>query len=864
LDDHRGVTERGEAPDTLDRALRDIRPEHRDVGAALTRANLRASLFGRSEAVVVGRYTIEAQLGAGGGGEVFVAHDPELSRKVALKLLHVRGNPDRLLAEGQALARLSHPNVVPVYDTGRFGQQVYVVMELVVGATLRSYCADERRTVRDIVQAYRGAGAGLAAAHRAGFVHRDFKPDNALVGDDGRVRVVDFGLARAGEPEHPLAAGLASGVVTRAGLGTPRYMAPEQVAGDALSAATDQFAFCVSLREGVSARGAVPRWLEAIIRRGTAISPAARFPSMDAVVAALGRDPASRWKRRALLAGVVGLAGATFIIGRANHHAEPSCDPSAALGATWSSDAKSRVTARLASLRSPYASLTSPQLLARFDRYVARWQVGHRDACVLHRDGAQSTVVFDRRVACLSRAKAALAAATELAATAVDASLPDALVAVDGLPDLDRCGDASVLSSAIDPPPTELAAEVAALGEELAALEIDVRGARPDARERVAAAVTHARSLRYPPILARALYVAGRAAEMTGRRAEAIGPFNEATLLSLEAGDRALAVEAFAIGMWAESLTNRKDASLAAAYFEAIAAGLPETDRSTRAVLANAIGGAAHVVGLRDQARAAFARAVELSRGVTGPKAMELAEARSNLAMVTDDPRRASELALERVAIVETALGANHPKALTARIDAAYFEPHRDRGYAQLRAPCNGLSELHPTQRLYIVDCQFEVGWLAYERGDAAAMRSAFERVIAAAKDGFGHRVAIARAHLARLAGHEEQAERIVDAELAKFGALVEGAWWLHPLPDVPWWELLDVADLELVRGRPAVALGYLERVIATNPSVLVARRLAFARASLARAGARQYAAAAIAWYRAAGGYEGVMAELSR
>ena len=155
-------------PGALDHLFRGARPGAVDVPAAVSRARVASALFGEAEPVRIGRYVVEAKAGAGGGGVVLAARDPELARRVAIKLVH-GGQRDRMLAEGQALARLSHPNVVPVYDVGVHGDQVYVVMELVEGQTLRAYCAPPRKA-RDVVRAYRQAGEGLAAAHRAGLV----------------------------------------------------------------------------------------------------------------------------------------------------------------------------------------------------------------------------------------------------------------------------------------------------------------------------------------------------------------------------------------------------------------------------------------------------------------------------------------------------------------------------------------------------------------------------------------------------------------------------------------------------------------------------------------------------------------------
>ena len=220
---------------------------------------------------MVGRYVVIGKLGAGGMGVVYAAYDPELDRKVAVKLLRagVGASVDartRLLREAQALARLAHPNVVAVHDTGSVGERVWLAMEFIDGQTLAAWCAAQpqrRSRWREVLAVMMRAGRGLQAAHAAGLVHRDFKPDNVMVGVDGRVCVMDLGLARhdrngstrAGEPAwHPGAGqGVLSLHLTQAGavMGTPSYMAPEQFEGAEVTPAADVFAFSVTLWEAL-------------------------------------------------------------------------------------------------------------------------------------------------------------------------------------------------------------------------------------------------------------------------------------------------------------------------------------------------------------------------------------------------------------------------------------------------------------------------------------------------------------------------------------------------------------------------------------------------------------------------------------
>jgi eukaryotic-like serine/threonine-protein kinase len=261
---------------------------------------------GLAQGARIGRYVVLGLLGRGGMGEVYAAYDPELDRKIAVKLLRARGHDPatpadgktRLLREAQAIARLSHPNVVVVYDVGTFADSVFIAMEFVEGHTVGYWLAARPRKVKDVLDVFMAAGRGLVAAHTAGLVHRDFKPDNVMITKSGQVRVMDFGLARQqvrdDEPSlasqavldaQTRAAALAETVppnvdpdvtakladvdgdapppsgsggylqvkLTRTGavLGTPAYMAPEQFAGLGGDARTDQFSFAVALYEGL-------------------------------------------------------------------------------------------------------------------------------------------------------------------------------------------------------------------------------------------------------------------------------------------------------------------------------------------------------------------------------------------------------------------------------------------------------------------------------------------------------------------------------------------------------------------------------------------------------------------------------------
>jgi serine/threonine protein kinase/Flp pilus assembly protein TadD len=299
------------------------------------------------EGTAVGRYIIVREVGGGGMGFVYLARDPELNRKVAIKLLRAERSPDwkegreRLLREAQAMAQLAHPNVISVYDVGTYAQEVFIAMEYVDGSTLTEWLSATKRSWRETVSIFAQAGRGLAAAHAAGILHRDFKPDNVLVGNDARVRVLDFGLARAAqgadgadsgissddanaEKIRPVGARMLSVALTKSGklMGTPAYMAPEQLIGERGDARTDQFSFCVALYQGLygelpfsgetvaalldqieqqrvkepSKAVRVPARVRKVVLRGLNRAREARYESIDDLLRELTQRPRAVWR----------------------------------------------------------------------------------------------------------------------------------------------------------------------------------------------------------------------------------------------------------------------------------------------------------------------------------------------------------------------------------------------------------------------------------------------------------------------------------------------------------------------------------------------------------------------------------------
>ncbi|HKV12684.1 MAG TPA: serine/threonine-protein kinase, partial [Thermoanaerobaculia bacterium] len=439
----------------------------------------------------IGRYVILDRIGGGGMGVVYTGYDPELDRKVALKLLR----PDRaageaarlrLLREAQAIARLSHPNVVAVHDAGTFGNQVFLAMEYVEGTTLRRWLDEERRPWGEVVERFLLAGRGLAAAHAAGLVHRDFKPDNVLLGTDGRVRVADFGLARAvGEagPEEPASAesgGILSSPITQLGMavGTPAYMAPEQLRGERADARSDQFSFCVALWEAlygerpfpgettgevvkavergavrdVPAGSRVPDRLRQALRRGLAADPAARYPALEELLDLLAKNPeAARRRWLAAAAAVLAVGGVFAGLGYLQAQRAQLCSGGEAkLAPVWNAERKEAGRQAFLASGLPFAAESWSRAEKALDVYLEGWAAMHRDACEATRmRGEQSEDLLDRRMFCLDQRLGEARALTEVFARADESVVMEVDNAVSKLGKVELCADTEALTARV-------------------------------------------------------------------------------------------------------------------------------------------------------------------------------------------------------------------------------------------------------------------------------------------------------------------------------------------------------------------------------------------------------------------------------
>lgn len=426
-------------------------------GAALLPGSVVATL---APGTLIGRYRVERVRGQGGMGVVYEATDPQLARKVALKFLRhaTAASTSQVLQEAQALARISHPNVVPVFDVGTYDGHVFIAMEFIEGATLGEWLATGP-AAEEVLAAFLQAGEGLAAAHDAGIVHRDFKPANVLRRSDGRVYVTDFGLAvvqatqAADADDRP---------------GTPAYMAPEQLAGRPVDARADQFAFCASLTEALTRvrpyggdtprarleaieRGAlgvevkqIPLGLGPALRRGLEADPSRRFPDLRAALASLRPRPRSRAGLAVIAVGALLVALAGYAVSR-----PAPCVPGAdRLATTWSAGERANVRRAISRPAKPWSDDLATSLTSALDGWASEWSHAYDDACAAtHVRHEQSERLLDLRMACLERRRVEFAAVTNALASLDEKSADTASTLVRGLRSLSACGDARRLES---------------------------------------------------------------------------------------------------------------------------------------------------------------------------------------------------------------------------------------------------------------------------------------------------------------------------------------------------------------------------------------------------------------------------------
>ncbi|HEY1554448.1 MAG TPA: serine/threonine-protein kinase [Kofleriaceae bacterium] len=619
----------------------------------------------------IGRFVVLGLLGSGGMGNVYSAYDPHLDRKVAIKLLHAEiaqtnaaNACTRLLREAQAMAKINHPNVIKVHETGTFGDQVYVAMEFADGGTLRAWLKLKQRPVSDVLELFVQAGRGLAAAHAAGLVHRDFKPDNVLLAKDGSVRVTDFGLVSVMndgtqrpptvEPLQPIDADVPlsqsnstplSQDLTRTGsiMGTPSYMSPEQFTGGEATATADQFAFCVALYEALyrqrpfagdtygelatnvvfgevraaPKRAKVPSWLRRVVLRGLARKPEDRHASMTALIAALARDPA----RRRRTATIAAMPIAVVAVGGALYALSPARGAECATGAdrtsaVWNDGTRAALDGAFRASRRPLAPAWSAAAQHQLDDWMHDWQGGYADACEATRvRGEQSEHLLDLRMQCLTRRLDEARATIEQIQAGGPEAVDHALQALHALPSVAPCADTSALLASVPPPDEQIErARVAAVRSQIGdARALEKLGRYKPAAAAAAVAMSAARATGYGPAIAEAGVLTGQIQYDLGDN-HASDSLRDALHVAAAAGDDATVIDASAWLVF--TLTVQKSdyapAEEIAGLAEAVAKHAnPPLDKQVR--LQDAIGMLESKRGHSAEAQARYEKALTLA-----------------------------------------------------------------------------------------------------------------------------------------------------------------------------------------------------------------------------------------------------------
>jgi len=585
--------------------------------------------------VRIGRYAILRKLGQGGMGVVYVAFDENLDRKVAIKVLRGELSRDdrgraRMLREAQALARLSHPNVVQVHEVSQWNDHDYVAMEFIAGQTLDHWLAAKPRGAREVLEVMVQAGRGLEAAHAANLVHRDFKPANLLLGNDGRARVLDFGLARTvseREPDAPVprtteavetaehSAGQLSCsdsdlggatvgssafdkllTVSGAVLGTPAYMAPEQHLGEPATALSDQFSFCVVLYEALYGRrpfkaksrteyavrvtegdieaapvkSGVPVWLRRVLVRGLAPVPADRWPSMAALLAELGRDRTRTGRRIVVATGLLAALGVALSI---SSNEPKICEANGGLDDLWGASQRDAVRVAFANTGMPEADAVLEYTQRSLDGYAQDMLAARVGACEARWVGrSQTDAQLELRTACLDQRQRELGAVVGVLADADRDVVLHAPELVAGLGDIGLCARVELLEAGTPVPKDADAVEAIArvrrvIAQAHAAREV---GRIAEGQSLTAGAWRAAEQLGFEPLLGELHYLKGR----------------NARLARDLVGARGHLVEAVAIAHGHQSHELAAQAWLHLALLEAESGGAP--DRSLEFSLASA------------------------------------------------------------------------------------------------------------------------------------------------------------------------------------------------------------------------------------------------------------------------------------
>lgn len=667
----------------------------------------------------LGKYVVVDEVGRGGVGKVYRALDPDLERMVAVKVLRQSSADStdraRFVREAKALARSSHPNVVSVFEVGAEDQQTFIVMELVRGSDLRRWLNDEERPRAEILQRFLEAGRGLQAAHDAGLIHRDFKPSNVLVSEVGS-KVTDFGLARSPSMHpsmHPSMAGDSSSQSISVGeqltqngfvLGTLAYMAPEQHAGEQLSPAADQYAFCISLFEAlvgerpfselrgaklvdakrrgapsIPANASIPAHVARAIERGLAPEPDERYPSMNALLSELERNPAARRRTVLMSAGLVMFGGGSVAlamsVSTAPMEAEPCTDAATHLRGVWDDARRDATRSAIEGTGVPYASKVWERTARELDAYGTAWTEMHTEACrATSVRGEQSSEVLDLRMACLRRAKSALEATGNVLLETDTKLLTKAHRIVSGLPEIERCADIEALQAESDPPPAHEAEAVEKAEDLLAQAKAQrIAGRYDEAQATLDITRLTLEGVNYQPAQIELRITEGYVLDHLGDFGAAEAALIDALNLSMARGQlremqRAASKLLHVVGY------HQRRSEEALQRYQKLALDLRPEDGVAQTAGLNHLALVLSVAGRNEEAEQAYRKSIELQRDRPAPNPADVARLHSNLGIILWAQGKLAESEAEQrraLELSEDELGRNHPGVVASRANLA-------------------------------------------------------------------------------------------------------------------------------------------------------------------------------------------------
>lgn len=771
---------------SLGRDVAAARPADDLLEATHLRNRLLERLAGRPAVPTkIGRFEILRRRGSGSFGVVFEARDPKLDRVIAVKV--VSGRPEQRAAirrEAEAAARVTHPNVIEVYDVGEIEHGVYIAMELVEGGTLAQWCAPPRSTA-EIVAAYLQAAHGLAAAHAAGIVHRDFKPSNALVGRDGRVRVIDFGLAQRDDATTSESTGSRAVLARTRTAGTPAFMAPEQHRGALVDARSDQFAFCVglwsalfgqhpfdgtdpdtigvgtshSLRDpGPGPRGVSRRVRRALVR-GLSPDPAHRFESMTALAVVLRSQPGPAWTPIVVAAVACGglITSLVSIPARTTTRCAPDREP---LGGDT---ARTRMAEAVRAAGGTEVSVE--RVLARLDAGEQDWVQSYARTCRDHESGTLLGAAFDASIACLRAQLQNLRAEADAVAQIDADTLALGLAGLGALPSPEVCR-----SEAPTAPSSAVAPFVEAARARIARTNaLRTAGRYTEAWELAETAMGTAEATGYGPVITAAHLALGQAAA-AAHRPEGAAELRRAYEMALEIGDEH-AEAAAAVDLVSTLGLIERDPDAARHWYRVAQAAVARIGDPPRlaADLANGDGAAQLAAGDPEAAGRAWTRAWELESRTLGPDHPRVASARTNVgvavyaqgnfeaaqehfeaardvlirslgpehphvanaltnlghvALRRGDAQQAHRLQARALAIREAALGPEHPDVAASAANLALVAKrlgHLDDAEQLLSRALQIQEAIHGDEHPAVADACTNLGAIAADRGDLEA-----------------------------------------------------------------------------------------------------------------------------------------------